>query len=74
MTNNEPLFALIKAHKMKIYRSVEAKKVHEDMIKYHNAIIEHNKKKIGQYDIMIRSNKLINSELFGKFWSVIQCS
>ena len=72
MTNNEPLYALIKAHKMKMYRSVEAKKVHEDMVRYHNSIIEHNINKISQYDIMIRSNRLINSELFGKFWSLIQ--
>ena len=74
MTNNEPLYALIKAHKMKMYRSVEAKKVHEDMVKYHNAIIEHNINKIKQYDIMIRSNKFFNSELFNKFWGVIECS
>ena len=72
MTNNEPLYALISAHKMKMYRCIEAKKIHEDMVKYHNRIIEHNIKKIKQYDIMIRSNKLINLELFNKFWSMIK--
>lgn len=70
MADNEPLFGILKAYQMKMYRSVEAKRVHEDMVKYHNNIANYNKRMMSKTDVMIRVNRIYNRDLFAKFWEL----
>ena len=69
MANNEPLYGVLKALEMKMYRAVEGKRKHEEMVKYFDRIAKYNQKQMSKTDIMIRMNKFDKSELFNLFWS-----
>ena len=69
MANNEPLYAILKALEMKMYRAVEGKRKHEEMVKYFDNIARYNQKQMSKTDIMIRTNKFNRIESFSLFWS-----
>ena len=70
MADNEPLYLVLKALKMKMYRAVEAKRKHEYCVKYFDRIATHNQREIAKTDIIIRLNRLQKQELFATFWSL----
>lgn len=72
MTNNEPLYAVQKALSAKLYRVVEAKRKHEEMVRYFDRLATHHQRQIKKTDIMIRLNRLDKLELFALFWELVK--
>ena len=72
MKNNEPLYAILKALKMKLYRVVEAKRKHQEMVLYFDRLATHNQRQMSKTDIMIRLNRLDKLELFALFWRLFE--
>ena len=72
MTNNEPFQAIANAYRMKMFRAVEAKKIHQSMVRYCNDVANFNRKNAIEFGNVVMFNK---TEIISKFWERIEnCS
>ena len=72
MTNNEPFQAIANAYRMKMFRAVEAKKTHQNMVRYFNEIANYNRKNAIEFGTIVMFNK---TGIISKFWERVEsCS
>lgn len=71
MKDNEPLQGVANAYRMKMFRSVEAKKTHLKMVKYHNEQANYNRLKSIEFGNVVMFNR---TNIISKFWELIECN
>ena len=69
MANNEPLYARQKALKMKLFQAVQAKRTHQNMVRYFNAIANRQKALMQENHCVIILNK---TDCFASFWRLLE--
>ena len=69
MTNNEPFQGIANAYRMKMFRAVEAKKIHQNMVRYLNDVANFNRKNAIEFGNVVMFNK---TEIISKFWERVE--
>ena len=69
MANNEPLYALIKAHQMKMYRAVYEKRKFQKLVDHFDYIASLEKMKIVECSNVILMNR---TDCFASFWRLLE--